>query len=367
MDLARAVAAVFMLYGHAIDALLAPSYRSGIWHDAWLFQRGLTSCLFLLLSGFAFSIATVRHWSVQTTWSPAVSKRARRFLLFILLGYALHVPLAPVRAMTTASDEAWRALLAVDVLQLIGVAFIIVQALVMTLRSRAAVTMVALLLAIAVPLLTPVLWSVPWVDHLPLALAAYLSPATGSQFPLTPWLAFIFLGVALGQVYARWDSHQLPQYAGKALLIPALVMLTLWLVLTVTSRAMMGSGPANFIPSLVLIRAAACLLILTAIARLAQRITRLPHLVGAFAQETLIVYTVHIAIVYGSIWNPGLRSYFGATLTPAPLLLIIAILITSMFALAWWWNRWKHTHPRRVRLLTIAVAALLTIELAVGR
>jgi uncharacterized membrane protein len=58
IDLARALAVFFMLYGHTIDALLAPAYRGGVWFDAWQFQRGLTSSLFLILSGFAFSIAT---------------------------------------------------------------------------------------------------------------------------------------------------------------------------------------------------------------------------------------------------------------------------------------------------------------------
>src|SRR3954471_13864086 len=88
IDLARALAVVFMLYGHAIDGLLDPQYRTGTWFDVWTFQRGLTSCLFLLLSGFAFSIATARHWTLHITLSPAILKRARRFGLFIALGYA---------------------------------------------------------------------------------------------------------------------------------------------------------------------------------------------------------------------------------------------------------------------------------------
>lgn len=83
IDLARALAVVFMLYGHTVDALLAPAYRSGPLFDVWQFQRGLTSCLFLLLSGFAFSIATTRHWASHLAPSPALLKRVRRFALFI--------------------------------------------------------------------------------------------------------------------------------------------------------------------------------------------------------------------------------------------------------------------------------------------
>ena len=94
IDLARAVAVFLMVQGHTVSALLAPEYRSGRLFDLWVFQRGLTSCLFLLLSGFAFSIATSRHWPSHIRPSRAVVKRLVRFSLFILLGYALHFPAA---------------------------------------------------------------------------------------------------------------------------------------------------------------------------------------------------------------------------------------------------------------------------------
>src|SRR4029434_2748382 len=75
IDLARALATVFMLYGHTVAALLAPQYQTGTWFEIWVFQRGLTSCLFLLLSGFAFSIATSKHWASHGTFSPALFRR----------------------------------------------------------------------------------------------------------------------------------------------------------------------------------------------------------------------------------------------------------------------------------------------------
>ena len=51
-----------MLYGHSVDALLAHSYRVGTWFDVWTFQRGLTSSLFLLLSGFASPVQNMPGW-----------------------------------------------------------------------------------------------------------------------------------------------------------------------------------------------------------------------------------------------------------------------------------------------------------------
>jgi hypothetical protein len=125
-----------MLYGHAIDGLLDPRYRTGTWFDVWTFQRGLTSCLFLLLSGFAFSIATARHWTLHVTPSPAILKRARRFGLFIVLGYALHFPVSRSPSCRTSRATGGRHSWRVDVLQLIGVTFFGVQLLVLLARSR---------------------------------------------------------------------------------------------------------------------------------------------------------------------------------------------------------------------------------------
>ena len=114
-----------------------------------MFQRGLTSSLFLLLSGFAFSIATGRHWVSHAHLSPAVLRRARRFGLFVVLGYALHFPVARFADFSSATPERWRSFLAVDVLQLIGVTFIGVQAVLLATRSRRVFGWTAFALAIA--------------------------------------------------------------------------------------------------------------------------------------------------------------------------------------------------------------------------
>lgn len=363
VDLARALAVVFMLYGHAIDALLAPEYRAGAWYEAWQFQRGLTSSLFLLLSGFAFSIATARHWAVQVQWSPAVVKRARRFALFILLGYSLHVPPTRLGGLAHASDADWRAFLAVDVLQLIGVTFFGVQALVMMARTERRFMRATIVLAAAVTAAAPAVWSVDWTGPLPLLLASYLSPATGSLFPVVPWAAFVLIGAALGQSYAHWGASHLVRYANARLIVPGVVLVALWLALGLLPASPFGTGPHTNVPALMLIRAGVCLVLVGGVAHLSRRMTQLPHIVGALAQESLLVYFVHLCIVYGSPWNVGLARLYGSTLTPLTLLVTIVLVIGAMTLLAWYWNWWKHTRPRLARWTTVAAGVLLLSRL----
>jgi len=352
IDLARALAVFFMLYGHTIDALLAPGYRSGVWFEAWQFQRGLTSSLFLILSGFAFSIATGRHWSSHVHAGPAWWRRVRRFAWFIFLGYSLHSPVGRFQDLPYATAEGWRTFFAVDVLQLIGVTFIAVQCLVIVTRTRRAFTVVALALAVAMVALAPLFWSIDWRPWLPLWAWAYLSPVLGSGFPLFPafpWSAFILVGAALGQIYSSWGGSHLDAFANRVLLAPGLTFVAIGYGIGALPLPMFESGARGVLPIDVLIRTGACMAIMGMIAHASQRVMRLPHVFGAVAQETLLIYFIHLCIIYGSAWSLGLAQFFGPTLGPAQTAATVGALVILMSAMAMWWNWLKHARPSVAR------------------
>jgi len=341
-----------MVVGHTSSALLAPQYHTGPWFDVWTFQRGLTSALFLLLSGFAFSLATTRHWPSHVRLSPVVWRRVRRFLLFIGLGYILHFPVLPASALAGATETEWRAFLAVDVLQLIGVSLLALQALVFVLRSRQLFMVVNFAVATAIVAAAPAFWREEWGMVLPPAVAAYLSPASGSQFPLFPWAAYVFWGAGAGQVYARWGAAHLAYYELWAMLLPGVALML--------AGVAIGGGS---IASDVAIRSGACLLVLAAIAHASRSLTQLPHVFGAVAQESLVVYFVHLCLVYGSIWSPGLTQVLGNTLGLLPTILAACSVVAAMVALAWQWNRLKHVHPVAARWVVLAAGVVLVARL----
>ena len=357
IDLARALATVFMLYGHTVAALLAPQYQKGTWFELWVFQRGLTSCLFLLLSGFAFSIATSKHWAAHGSFSPALLRRTRRFMLFIVLGYALHFPVERFADLRGVADDRWRSFLAVDVLQLIGVTFLIVQVLLLAVRSRTRFTYTVLALAAAIVALTPLMWDVDYA-RAPLWLTAFLSPALGSQFPLFPWAAYILTGAALGQFYVTFGAHDLARYAQTTLMMPGAA-----LAFAAIATRLIDDTIWTAVPTQVALRMGASLLVLALIAQASRRVQRLPHVFSAVAQETLLIYFVHLCIVYGSIWNSGLAQLFGPTLAPIQLVLVVVLLITAMAGLARFWNAVKHTHPPAARWVSIGAGGLLIYSL----
>jgi len=349
IDLARALAAVFMVYGHAIDALLAPGYKTGPWHDAWQFQRGLTSALFLMLSGFAFSVATGRHWASHTRMSAAWWRRVRRFASFVVLGYLLHFPASRLADVKYAAEPQWRSFYAVDVLQLIGVAFILVQCMVLVVKSRRLFTQAALVLSALAIALTPLMWNMDWSRWLPMWLWAYLSPVYGPDqplFPLFPWSAFILVGAGLGQIYARWGGAHLNDFAMRALVAPGLILVGGGYAAGWYPHPMFATGARAVLEVDMIIRIGTCFLILAAIATASGRMTRLPHVFSAVAQETLLIYFIHLCVIYGSVWSSGLLQAFGPTLDPRGMFGVVVMLVSAMAGMAVWWNWLKHARPR---------------------
>ena len=361
IDLARALATVFMLYGHAVAALLAPEYQKGTWFEIWVFQRGLTSSLFLLLSGFAFSIATSKHWTAHGYLSLAFIRRTRRFLLFVVLGYALHFPVQRFGDLASAPNDRWQSFLAIDVLQLIGVTFLAVQLLVIATRSRRAFTTALFIATLMAIFLTDWIWSLD-ASRMPPWIASYLSPKTGSQFPIFPWAAFILTGAMLGQFYAASGAAPIARYANRALLVPGVALFAAALAIGALPMSLVGDA-WDAMPTQVALRMGPSLIVLGAIAHASRRVVRLPRVFGAVAQETLLIYFVHLCIVYGSIWNSGLVQRFGPTLNPVEMLACVMVLIAAMVVLAFYWNRWKHVRPRSARWVSIGAGGLLLYRL----
>jgi len=80
---------------------------------------------------------------------------------------------------------------AVDVLQLIGTALSMLQVLVLISQTRRVFMTLCFALTILIVGATPAIWRTDWAGMMPVTLAAYLSPSSGSQFPLVPWSAFV--------------------------------------------------------------------------------------------------------------------------------------------------------------------------------
>jgi uncharacterized membrane protein len=229
--------------------------------------------------------------------------------------------------------------------------------LLLAVRSRTRFTYTVLTVAVVIVALTPTIWDADY-GGAPLWVTAFLSPAIGSQFPLFPWAAYILTGGALGQFYVTFGAGDLSRYANIALLRPGAV-----LAIAAIATRLVDDALWTAVPTQVALRMGASLLVLALVAHASRRIQRLPRVFGAVAQESLLIYFVHLCLVYGSIWSRGLAQILGPTLTPSQMLIPIVLLMTAMAGLAGFWNAVKHTHPPAARWVSIAAGGLLLYRL----
>ncbi len=214
IDLFRGAAVLVMIETHVVNTFLASILREGGWF-AWLnYINGLVAPSFLFIAGFVQGMERRRSPGKPVQYG----RRASRLLGIAALGYAMHFPV-----MQVLRREWWDALKIgsqVDVLQclslglgvLLGIAWLVQR-----FAGNAARYWTAGVFAVmsAVVLAAPL--APQWTGG-PVILAAWLNRATGSLFPIFPWLGFVFLGALMGAWPERALLRRVLPIAGLAAL-----------------------------------------------------------------------------------------------------------------------------------------------------
>lgn len=317
LDLLRLCAAVLMVQGHTIDAVLQTEARVGAGHAAWMWLRGHTAVAFLLAAGFSFHLATLTDLEGHRRDRDAVLRRFRRAGGLILLGYLLHLPLAALTATDSlTAQNALDGFFAIDVLQCIGVCLAVLECLVLALPSERAVQWAAGALGALVLLLSSKLVLVAptgsWA-----VLLHYVTPRGGSLFPLFPWAAHVLLGVWLAGLLLRAGAR-ISRWAAIALLM------------FVAARAADLVGDA--LAHMHLLRLAWVLTACVALRCLEPLVISWPKWVWRVSGQTLFIYAFHVVLVYGE--GVGLASLIGPSLAPPQAATLALGMIALTFALA---------------------------------
>jgi hypothetical protein len=332
LDLLRLLAAIQMVQGHTIDAVLAQSARTGEPYSAWLWLRGLTSVAFLFAAGWSFHLATLGDLNRHRGNREAVKHRFRRAGTLIAVGYALHLPIAALTGSDPqAVTEALRLFVAVDVLQCIGASLVVLECLALLLPTRRAVEWVSGLLGAGVLLLSPRLASLEPTGA-SLLVVNFVTPEAGSIFPLFPWAAHMLLGVWLWGLVLD----------GKARVARFLAAAGL-----AHACALLAEGTGASLVHMHLARLG-WVLATGAVLVWAERYAReWPAWIWRISEATLFIYAFHVLLVYGQ--GLGLASLIGPTLSPIVAVALAVLVIAISFGLALVYTRVESGLARRTR------------------
>ncbi len=325
IDLLRLLATFQMVQGHSVDAVLATDLRTGPVFAAWSWIRGLTSVAFLFAAGVSFHLATLSRFEAHRASPAAIKRRIKRGLLLVFIGYLLHNPFGALFSGHWGAALAHAAI--VDVLQCIGVSILILEGLTLVLRSPRQVVVTSGVLAAVVILSWPLTEAAPTTG--PEAwLTNYLTHAGGSIFPLFPWAGYLFTGVVVGAIAC--PSGQLERRGVLFLFVFAAALWAASASVRFLPYAADAPDPGPGIFKLAVIVLISALLALATATR-----SSLPRLLTILAGETLVIYVVHIALLYGDGY--GLADQMGPTASAGTALLVALgmVIVSALVGIGW--------------------------------
>jgi uncharacterized membrane protein len=353
IDWLRGLACVLMFQTHCYDAWLGDAARSSqlfLWS-----QLGGTfpAPLFLFLAGTSLAIASDKALRNSPRAGQIAQPAIRRGLQ--ILGLAMLFRLQEF--LISLGWAPWSDLFRVDILNLIGVSIVLLGVAMGTVVSiahreklRPALAASALAITGAIALVTPLVWTVWRPRFLPWPLESYvdgvhnLGAPQAWLFPVFPWTAFAFAGLAFGM---SLTSDFFKNQGARAFLGVGLAGIALVYAGRLFDRSAFRLYPVydfwHTSPNFFLMRLG-WLLVFVASAyawcRWGPGQWGFSPLVQ-LGSTSLLVYWVHIEFVYGRFSILARRSQTVASASTGLLVIFLA-----MLALSWGRTSWKRRAAR---------------------
>ena len=340
--------ALVMMQGHIFDALVSPVSRA---HPLYLLQatlHGSTAPGFLFASGFVAGLPRA-----PLSVSASV-RRARRLLFVLAVGYAIHLPYFSFWKTLQATAAEKAALYACDALQVIAVTQLAVLA-VQWIAGRHWVPVAAALAGIVLAA-GPGIWASGIASRLPMPIAAYLDMSvTPSRFPVFPFAAFVLAGTVAGAALGRQE----PATRRRRGLAGGFALMAAGAVLVAPLRWVVDFWGVS--PAYALIRIGALLLILLLVEAVSRRTLAVKPL-ALLGHETLLVYVLHLLMLYGGVVGASpLARHFG-TLGFVAAAGLLFLMLPVVLAAAWAWHRFKSGAPHGASLALLFLGAAFVYE-----
>jgi len=352
IDQLRGWAVIVMIEVHVVNVWL----HKGLIPDWLNFLNGLVAPSFIMCAGYSLVLSTFRPDGTLRPFAPT----AKRLGFILLCAYALHAPGFTAAEWTVLSTpQKFSELFKIDVLQCIVFSLLILQGLARIIRRPMVYAAVALMLALGATWAAPHLWRQGVADGWWLPIRGLINGNSDrgvtALFPLFPWIAFAAFGSVLGALYrhfrvmptegkARWSESR--WLVSLALLGVALL---LWGSLYAREWLWNGTFPASdawrlhntTLPSVAQRLGVVCVAgALMGWVEMVRSRWIGPNLVEAASRESLLLYMLHLNLIFGLLLVEPIRVRTGwdwySMGWPGTLTLTVLIIAVNLAAgVAW--------------------------------
>jgi uncharacterized membrane protein len=323
LDWLRGLGAIIMLQGHVFHSFLRDDLRSGGPYMMSQFVGGMPPAIFLFLTGvtLAFLMDSTERKGLAPLERVSTAFRRSGYLFFLAFAFRLQLWIFGLPAP-------WTDLFRVDILNAMGfaIAVLSVMAFFRTVERARLCAALGLAIAFASPLISQMNWS-----GVPLLVRNYIAPDYNA-FGFFPWGAYLAFGMSAGSIIRAVPPEatdrvmQWAALAGGGMLMACQFLGNLGISIYAKSDFWLNS------PAQVLAKQSVILLLLS----LAFLWTRYGARDGwswvrQFGTTSLLVYWVHIELVYGRwFWFLKNSLTVAQTVTAAVTIILVMLAISTI-------------------------------------
>ena len=333
----RAYAILMMVQGHTVDTVLDPVYRvdSNILYYIWNMFRGMTAPVFFFSSGAIFSYLLLRK-DLPFWKNERVIKGFKRVGLLLFTAYLMRFNPRIITHLDSFDIFNYQASFAVDALHCISMGLLSLILLYGLYRwIKIPVWITYPMFAIFLFMFYPTAVHTNWLNFLPLPLANYFTATYGSNFPIFPWLGFVLWGGFYGFILSKSANIA---YNNKF----SIFTLSLGVLLSAGSGIILGhiyniTGIEDFnylqhhnfqffhLGNV---------LIISGLLSIISSYVSIPEFISNTGKKTMMIYIVHIFIIYGTGINPGFRRFLSGQLDPINTIILAIVMVVFFVVLA---------------------------------
>jgi uncharacterized membrane protein len=347
LDWMRGLAVVIMIQCHVFNSFAAQGVRDGGPYVLSQFIGGMAAPLFLFMTGMTLAFQMESQDRKQNAavqrWIAALRRAG------YVWGIAYLFRLTNCLASIPHTD--WHEFTKVDILNCMGfsmAAFSGAAALEGRVRARW-VALGALAIAAASPLVANIEWG-----NMPALIQEYLAPGHGrGRFAFFPNAAYVGFGLAAGTVVRHTVAERFERLMQWSFLLGLMLVIAAQYFSNIPYSVY---GKSNFwtdSPTLILIRTGIALLVLAGCYLWTQYVAASGwSWMQVLGRNSLMVYWVHVMLVYGNIVRP-LKQNLGIPQTALATVAVTALMVGMSEA----WLRRKARKAQQWRLATAVAGA----------
>jgi uncharacterized membrane protein len=340
VDWLRGLAVLLMIQTHLYDSWCNKAAKATEFYAWTRFIGGIPSRLFLLLVGVSMAIKFEGQLAANAPRSAMVRQAAKRGLEVIVLGYLFRL-----QEYVLGGCWDWHDLARVDILNCIGASMVVGSVVTAPIRRKPAYLTTALA-TLAVVALGPIIGPHHFPSWLPRPLTSYIGGERPmAWFPLFPSLAWPLVGVLIGHYWVRSSTDARRQAIAFVLtgvigwlMMRAVGMVRHWnpYIIRYPSDLVQQMGPGTFFYRLGQIGP---------LALGGYLVTRFTprgwfSLMRLFGQTSLLVYWVHVELVYGLLFR-RLHGRLSIAWASVGLVLMTAAMAGLAQLRLKYWHGWK--------------------------